>query len=323
METINQNITASSHSQNVVFKGIYALRGNVESIYAAKNMIIDGVKPNSFKYKFKTISEAKDILTIGVATGTDIKNISTDGFIKSALKRIIDAKEMINPFETIWFNAFKGKIVKVTEFYKDGKRFITTDYPDNNPISIIKFNEPKSLLDALSELAAIPATLKIEDKTFSYEKRNILDLLEYSDDLNECNDLRKLKIKGLCGMGGDSTVLELPNEYCLKLSLKPNAPLKDEIYDIPTILKRKKEVKYPLYDLEGSKKYIYYTIQKKGLNKNEYRILPEHLKQVKRTILQTDPSSKIIDFDNRQIALLDGKPYLIDAQVIDNRALYE
>lgn len=318
-----RNQSAVYHNSNKTsFKSIYALRGNTKDINAAKKMFEELISTHD--YQFKLIKNDKDVLTIGVATGeNDVKKVNQNDFSGLALKNVIKAKELIDPFKTLRFAAFPGTVISRYQFEKDGKTFITRNsLSGDSSITLIKFDEPKTLINALKELAEIPYLVNFEDKSFIFSNKNIKELLEYSDDLENCPDFKKMKIKGLCGMGTYSTVLELPNNYCLKLSFNPNAPLKDEVYDIPTILKRKVEMKYPLYDSDDTLKYIYYTVQKKGFNKNEYYIKPKHVRRLKELILKTNPSSEIVDYDTRQIAILKGKPYLIDSSVVVNREFY-
>lgn len=326
MKINNQTTIISKSPLNIAFKGIYSLRGDVESINSAKKMIIEGAGLEHFKFKFKPINEMDDVVTIGVATGKDdIDKMDNNGFLKLAQTRIIDAAELINPFKTVKFNSKDGIMTNVFSFYKDGKEFISSNrYIDDNSINLIKFDKPLPILEGLSELAQIPEKIILNKKAFYYHKSKAIELLEYSDDIAKCEDLNKLKIKGLCGVGGSSIALELPNNNCLKLSFEPNAPFNDEIYDIPTILKRKLKIKYPPVDYYNhSLDYIYYTIQKRGFNKNEYYFTSKYTDEVRKAILKTNPYSEIEDFDERQIAIFKGKPYLVDAPVVANRPFYE
>lgn len=318
-----------NNKQDISFKHIYAIKGNKVEILAAKKIIESEARTYRIPFETKTIQQSRDTVTIGVATGQEsLRRFGSNDFVALALKQIIDAKEMVNPFRTIKFLCSRGQCIKKVEFKFDKKEIISDTWFDNeknkspNEINIIRFDKPKPILEALRELAEMPNHLKNDGKDYIFNKENIFNLLEYEDDIGDCPDLKKINVKGLCGQGAYSTVFELPNGYCLKLGFLPNAPLKDEIYDIPTILKRKVRMKYPLSDVEGTKKHIYYTVQKKGLSKNEYYITPKHLKEVENEIEKTHIYPDIQDCSEKQIAIYNGKPYLVDAAVVANRELY-
>lgn len=318
----------NSYSNNS-FKGIYAISGSKIQIAAAKQLVSEEAKNFRLPVKTKTIRQSRNNIIIGVATGSEsLKRIGTNEFKTSALNNIIIAKEMINPFKTIKFLCSRGQCIKKVEFKFDGKEITSNTWFDSeknkspNKVEIIRFNKPKPIIEALKELANMPKHLNYKGKGYIFDNQNILDLLQYEDDIIQCSDLMKFKIKGLCGKGGFSTVFELPNNYCLKIGLAPNAPLKDEIYDIPTILKRKTEIKCPLNNQDKIKYYIYYTVQKKGLNQHEYYIKPKHLKKVEDQIKHSHKYADIGDYDERQIAIYNGKPYLVDAAIVYNRQLY-
>lgn len=314
-----------NYNSNLSFKHIYSITGNKRQINAAKKIIEEETRKIRLLKITKTIKENGDILTIGVATEEeDVLKINQIGFKRKALQNNINAREMTNPFRTLKFLPYEGKCIRKINIFIQGKELITSNrYEHKNFIQIIRFKKTKTILEALKEIDAIPDEINYQGGGYALHKENIIDMLDFEKDIAQCEDLKKIKVKGVCLQGSTSIVFELPNKYCLKLGFNPNAPLKDEVYDIPTILKRKLKVKNPPAHLKGIESHIYYTIQKRGLNENELYIRPRHLKQVENSILKTDKYSEISDYARSQIALYKGKPYLVDAAVVNSRELYK
>lgn len=149
--------------------------------------------------------------------------------------------------------------------HKDGMEFVPKFlFCANTFINIVKFDKPKSVLEGLQRLLEIPQVQIIDGKKYYFLHRGIPNLLKCADDIEQSTDLNKIGVKGLCGAGETSIALETEDSQCLKLSLRPNAPLIDSIFDIPRILKSKIALRKPVQAGDGKHEFLYYTIEKKG-----------------------------------------------------------
>lgn len=310
----------SVNNKQIAFNGIYAIRGNVEDIDIAKKMICEDIK-NPFKYGFNMLDQQGDVFTLGVATKNDVKKVKTSSFKYLAQEKIIDAKELINPFITTEFDAIHGVFTQVKTFCQNGKTLIYSifshpRYAGEGKLEAVRFDKPRSIAEALEELAKIQDGTDANGVSITYLKRDLPSMANCAEDIEKCEELKDIKISGLCGLGRYSVALETSDKKCLKFSFVPNAPLKDKIYDIPTLKKGK-------IALKNTNDKLYYAIQERGLNSSEYRISDKHLKKVKRMIYLTNPSSRITDFSETQIVIFNDRPYLVDAPVVMNRPLYK
>lgn len=320
MQIVNKNSQHKLSNHPPSFKAIYALRGNESEIQLAKNLILEQLRP--YEYAFKPIEKQADIVTLGVGTDRDASRILENSFDFEAKSNVIPVRELLNPFKTLDFNAFKGVCTKVENFYKDGKTFICSSISGiPSGINLIKFNSPKPLFEGLKELVALPDKIEFGNNDgLPFAKIRFEQVLECEDRMIG-NGLADVKITGLVGRGSFSTVFGLTDNKCLKLSSSPNAPLEDEPFDIPTLQKGKVELKE---DDSCWWNRIYYAVQKRGFNIHEYNINNKHLEELRKQITEIYPDSSIssFDFHPKQIAMLDGKPYLVDAEVVD-RPLFE
>lgn len=314
---------------NTKFRGIYALNGDAKALESGVEWVTKRLNDEHLNFAFKEIQKQKDEITLGIATSTSVDDINKDWFNEFAQKKVIDAKDLVNPNKIIRFNALNGYNEKVQIFYREGKEFLcsvfTGKFHKVKTINQVRFDEPKPLREALSELFVIPSSLTLGREVFSYDNRSIARLLNHNEkEIKKCYDMHKFDVTALVGYGASSTVLELGNAECLKLSIRPNAPLEDEIFDMQTIFKDKIKLDTPLKVSPHEKTdFFYYTIQKKTINNNEHFITPEHVSQVANQMTELGYYWNPAELKECQIGLLDGKPYLIDAQVPKNRVLFK
>lgn len=313
------------NNKSLKFKGMYALRGTSSEVESARQMVIRELSKHNFDLRFEGLGTNEDTLTLGVATSFDVKHLGTSLFKESAQKRLIETSDLLSPTVVIGFNPLNGTYTKTRRICTGKTQFICArrlnsdiPAPDDNTLNIIKFKKPRSLLSAIKVLDRLPDKVHFDETDYIYFKGSLAKLTDNLRDIGECKELQDIKVAGLCGVGKDSVVLDLTDNLCLKLSFSPNVPLKDAIYDIPTIKKGIHKLRRSPYE-----ESLYWAIQRRGLNTSEYRITDEHLEEVRKMILSTNPQSYITDFDKYQIALLDGRPYLVDAPVVMSRPFYE
>lgn len=315
-----------NNQQKIKFKGIWAVSGEKRALQKLEEMIAKELGEDLIPFKFRNVG-SRNKPAICVATSYNVDEINKP-WIKDFVKRkTYEATELLDPRKTIELSFLDGFHEQVKTLFKDGIQYgcsnIFQQYKTVNNINIVKFAKPINLLEGISKLATLGREIVLSDKTYDFKNKKLWHLLNHRDEIKNSPELNKFKITGYHVGGTFSSVFEIPNKKCLKLSFFPNAPYKDAIYDAKTILREKIDLLSPEEVHFKDCEHIYYTVTKKGENNKEHRITQENVNSVKNKFYSIKHQYNTQDLDERQIALFDDEEaLLIDAPVSESRPLF-
>lgn len=316
-----------NNQRNIKFKGLWAVSGEKKAIQKIQEMIGTNLGEDLIPYKFRNIGGRNNQI-ICVATSYNTDEINKP-WVKDFLKtKTYDATELLDPRKTIELSFLDGFHEQVKILFKDGMQYVCSNifqqHKTINNINIVKFPKPINLLEGISKLATEPRYIPLSDgKTYEFKHNKLWHLLNHRAEIKNSPELNKFKITGFHVGGTFSSVFEMPNKKCLKLSFFPNAPYKDAIYDAKTISREKIDLLSPEEFYFKDCDHIYYTVTKKGENNKEHRITRENVDSVKNKFYSINHQYNTQDLDGRQIALFDNEEaLLVDAQVSESRPLF-